>query len=121
MATPARAAEALLMLTGALLLASLGLVPGQSNIVFGAEVAAIGLVTLSVTLYNQIQPLPPVEGLTPLKRYLRALVSATATLPLVIGGILLMPVGRLPAFRFRWQRASGPPGFCSSRSCVRGL
>jgi hypothetical protein len=65
-------------------------VPGQSNVVFGAEVASIGLVTLSVVLYNQMQPLPPVEGLTPLKRCLRALVSATAAVPLVIGGILLM-------------------------------
>jgi hypothetical protein len=87
---PARAAESLLMLTGALVLASFGLMPGQPLAMFGVEVLAIGLVTLLVAVYNQLRSMPPVEGLTKPKVYLRALVSAAVTLPLVIGGVLLM-------------------------------
>jgi hypothetical protein len=87
---PARAAESLVMLMGALALASLGLIPGQPMEMFGAEVLAIGLVTLLVTMYNQLRSMPPIEALTPLKKCLRALVSAAATLPLLIGGMLLM-------------------------------
>jgi hypothetical protein len=70
---PVRAAESLLMLVGALLLASLGLVPGQPLAMFGAEVLVIGLVTLLVMLYNQLRPMPPIEGLSPAKKvYARA-------------------------------------------------
>jgi hypothetical protein len=87
---PARAAESLVMLMGALVLASLGLIPGQPIAMFGAEVLAIGLVTLVVTLCNQLRSMPPIEGLTPLKKCLHALVSAAATLPILIGGMLLM-------------------------------
>ncbi len=76
---PARAAESLLMLTGALVLASFGLMPGQPLAMFGVEVLAIGLVTLAVPLYNQLRPMLPIEGLTKPKIYLRALVCAAAT------------------------------------------
>lgn len=87
---PMRAAELLLMLTGVLVLASLALVPGQPIALFGAELSAIGAVTFAVTLANQLQSLPPIEGLTPPKKMLRALVSTAATLPLVAGGIQLV-------------------------------
>ena len=87
---PMRAAESLLMLTGVLVLASLALVPGQPIALFGAESSAIGAVTFAVTLANQLQSLPPIEGLTPPKKMLRALVSTAATLPLVAGGIQLV-------------------------------
>lgn len=87
---PARAAESLVILIGALILVSLGLVPGQPMALFGAEVLAIGLATLLVTLYNQLRSMPPLEGLPPVKKLVRALANLAATLPLIVGGILLM-------------------------------
>jgi hypothetical protein len=87
---PARAAESIVVLTGALILASLGLVPGQPMALFGAEVLATGLVILGVGLRNQLPPTELVEGITRFKILLRALVCAAVTLPLVFGGILLL-------------------------------
>jgi len=87
---PARAAESLMMLTGALMLASFGLMPGQAIAVFGAEILAIGVATLSISLYNQLQSLPSVESLTPPKKLVRAIVTVATTFPVVIGGIMLM-------------------------------
>ena len=87
---PARAAEALMVLTGALVLASVGLIPGQPMRVFGAEVLVIGLVMMAVTIYNQMRSTPQIEGLTLFKKNIRAVVSAAATIPPVVGGILLM-------------------------------
>ncbi len=87
---PPRAAEALMMLTGALILASFGLIPGQPMRVFGAEVVVIGLVMMAVTIYNQMRSIPQAEGLTLFKKNMRAVVSAAATIPPVVAGILLM-------------------------------
>jgi hypothetical protein len=87
---PARAAESLVMLIGALVLVSLGLVPGQPIALFGAEVLSIGLVTMLVTLYNQFRFMPPIEGLSPVKKFIRALANLAATLPFIVGGILLV-------------------------------
>jgi hypothetical protein len=87
---PARAAESLLMLTGALMVASLGLMPGLSLVMFGIEVLTIGLVILAATLNNQLKPFQPVEGLTPLKRILRAAVSVAVGLPFLVSGVLLL-------------------------------
>ncbi len=87
---PPRAAEALMMLTGALILASFGLIPGQPMRVFGAELLVIGLVMMAVTIYNQMGSIPQTEGLTLFKKNMRAVVSAAATVPPVVGGILLM-------------------------------
>jgi hypothetical protein len=87
---PARAAESLMMLTGALVLASFGLMPGQTTVAFGVEILAIGLVTLLIGLYNQVQSLPSIEGLTPQKKLLRAVVTAATTFPFIIGGFMLI-------------------------------
>jgi hypothetical protein len=87
---PARAAESLLMLTGALMLASLGLMPGLSLAMFGIEVLTIGLVIVVVTLNNQLKSFQPVEGLTRFKRILRAAVSVAVGLPLLVSGVLLL-------------------------------
>jgi hypothetical protein len=87
---PARAAESLLMLIGALMLASFGLMPGQPLALFGAEVLTVGGVSLIVALYNQLQPTGPIEGLTAVKKYLRALVSGLVVVPFVVGGVLLL-------------------------------
>jgi hypothetical protein len=87
---PRRAAESLVVLTGALMLASCGLIPGQPIRLFGAEVLAIGLVMVTVYLHGQVQSMPPIEGLARWKRPVRALVSAAATVPVIVGGILLV-------------------------------
>jgi hypothetical protein len=63
--------------------------PRQPTAAFGAKALIAGLLTLLVSLYNQLQPAPAIEGLTPLKKYLHAFVSVAVTL-LVIGGVLLM-------------------------------
>jgi len=87
---PSRAAESIVMLAGALILSSLGLVPGQPVAIFGAEMLVIGLLILVVALHNQLPPTQLVEGVTKLKILLRALVCAFVALPLIIGGILLL-------------------------------
>jgi len=87
---PGRAAESLVMLTGVLVVVSSGLMPRLSVKIFGAAVLVFGLVILAVALYNQLRYSAPVEGLTPFKKYLRAAVSAAVTLPLIVGGVLLL-------------------------------
>jgi hypothetical protein len=86
---PPRAAESIVMLTGALIISSFGLVPRQPIALFGAEVLAVGLLVLAVALRNQLQLTQPVQGVTQFKIFMRALVNASVALPLVIGGILL--------------------------------
>ena len=115
---PARAAESLVMLTAALLLASCGLIPGQPMPIFGAEVLLIGIVSVVVTAYNQLRPLPPIEGVGRLRRLLRAALSAAATLPVIIGGVLVIRGSRVafigwpPACWCHLPREFGTPGFC---------
>jgi hypothetical protein len=52
---PERAAEGLIILTGALVIASIGLVPNQPVTLFGSEVLAIGLVTFLVAAVIQLR------------------------------------------------------------------
>jgi hypothetical protein len=82
---PARAAESLVVV-------SFGLMPGLSMYIFGAAVLVFGLVILMVTLNRQlkVRVAGPVEGLTPFKKYLHAAVSTAVTLPLIVGGALLL-------------------------------
>jgi hypothetical protein len=87
---PARAGESLVILISALLIAGLGLVPGQPVAAFGAETLVIGLVALTVALQNLWRSRIPVEGVTRGKIFLRAFVNALVVLPLVIGGALLL-------------------------------
>jgi hypothetical protein len=87
---PARAGESLVMLISALLIAGLGLFPGQPVAAFGAETLVIGLVAVAVALQNLWRSRIPVEGVTRGKIFLRAFVNALVVLPLVIGGALLL-------------------------------
>ena len=87
---PARAGESLVILISALLIAGVGLVPGQPVAAFGAETLVIGLVALAVALQNLWRSRIPVEGVTRGKIFLRAFVNALVVLPLVIGGALLL-------------------------------
>jgi hypothetical protein len=86
---PGRAAESLLTLLGALILTSLGLVP-QASTRFGAEVLAIGVLMFLLPLIIQLRSLKPSKEVSPARRSLRMIVSATVSLPLIVGGILLM-------------------------------
>lgn len=87
---PTRAAESLMMLTGALVLASFGLIPGQAAVVFGGEILAVGIVTLLVSIFNQVQSVGFTEGVSVPKKIMRAMVNAATTFPVIIGGIMLV-------------------------------
>jgi hypothetical protein len=87
---PARAGESLVILMSALLIASLGLVPGQPAAAFGGETLILSLVALAVALQNLWRSRIPVEGVTRAKIILRAGVNAVVVVPLVIGGALLL-------------------------------
>src|SRR5262249_28313682 len=87
---PGRAGEALAILVGALLIASVGLFPRQSARLFGAEVALIGLWVWTIGALLPIGSLPTVKD-QPLDWCLPRLVVSLATaLPIVVGGGLLM-------------------------------
>jgi hypothetical protein len=93
---PARAAEALIILSGALVVASAALIPDQGLFAYGVEALAVGgSVSISI-LILQIRsdtPSTPTHGV---RNYSRLAISAAASLPLLAGGILLMtgsPVG----------------------------
>ena len=83
---PERAAEALMVLVGALVVTSAALVPNQSAALFGAEAMTIGVVTFVVPLVFQVRAL---NARLP-RRYLRVLVGAAASLPFVVAGALLV-------------------------------
>jgi hypothetical protein len=87
---PGRAAEGLIILVGAFVLSSVALVPNQSGRAFAAEVLAIGLVTLLAPLFIQLQSWQAVEGVSPVKRYIRLIVNVVAGLPFCVAGVLLV-------------------------------
>ena len=93
---PGRAIETLMMLVGVLLVASVGLVPGQPVAVLGCEILAIGLAMwlTSVVLLLRARGLRiPAKIWAPA---LRVLMTQLATLPFVIAGIAVLlwgPVG----------------------------
>lgn len=86
---PGRAAEAVITLTGTLIVTSLGLVPQQVTL-FGAEALAISLAMFLVPLAIQLRSLRFNQDVSPTKRSLRMVVSAVASLPLIAGGGLLV-------------------------------
>lgn len=87
---PGRAAEALIILAGVLILASAGLVPAQPAAAFGAETLAIGLAMFVAAAVLQWRS-PIDRKIVPRWRQaLRPMLSAAASLPIVIGGGLLM-------------------------------
>ena len=86
---PGRAAEGLIILVGAFVLSSTALVPDQSGRAFAAEVLAIGLVTLLAPLFIQLRSWQAVEGVSPVKRYIRLIVNVVAGLPFFVAGVLL--------------------------------
>ncbi len=85
---PRRAAEPLVMLVGALVITSVGLVPGQPFLAFGLETLVVGAVMLAVPLTMQLRSTP--SGVDPRKRAVRALISAAGGLPIIVAGFLLV-------------------------------
>ena len=86
---PGRAGEALITLLGALVLTSLGLVP-QAAARFGTEVLAIGVLIFLAPLIIQLRSRRFSKDVSPTKRSLRMIVSAAVSLPVIVGGALLM-------------------------------
>ncbi len=83
-----RAAETIALLTGVLLLSTLGLVPGQPGWVFGIECVGVGLLTWILTaliLYRVRNNRHPKEW-----RWLRRLFNWSASLPIMAAGVSLL-------------------------------
>jgi len=87
---PARAAETLFLLTGIFVLASLGLVPGQTAAVFGAEIVFVAAATLIVSARAQIDAWRDASARPLHERIMRALTVAVALAPLIVGGAELL-------------------------------
>jgi hypothetical protein len=84
---PDRAGETLVVLFGVLAVASFGLVPGQSHVVFGVEVTATGLLVSISTVKTQLRAYGNVEARRWLVR--RIVGTQVATVPFIVGGALL--------------------------------
>ncbi|HUZ14498.1 MAG TPA: hypothetical protein VMU93_16845 [Caulobacteraceae bacterium] len=85
---PARAAEALIVLTSALLLASAVLIPFQPEVILGAEIAAVGFLSLGGTLAARRRSRrSQVASLAP--RLLHAILDLAAAAPMVVAGVLV--------------------------------
>jgi hypothetical protein len=87
---PGRAAEALFILGGVLVVTSVGLIPNQPAALFGVETLAVGLVMFLVPLTLQLQSLAPDPAIPATRRFARIVVSAAASLPMVVAGLLLL-------------------------------
>ena len=87
---PGRASEMLIMLVGALLACSVGLVPDQSTKLLGAEIAGIGLFMIAAPIFIQIRALMTVKN-QPVSWWLwRLLLTLCAGVPILIGGAYLI-------------------------------
>lgn len=87
---PSRAAEMLILLVGALLVCSFGLMPGQSLRVFGGEVLGAGLLMTVTPIVIQVRQVAVLKT-QPLTWWLwRHLVGLFAGAPVLIGGCLLV-------------------------------
>ena len=95
---PGRAAEALILLVGVLTASVLLLVPGQGQVMVGAEVLVMGLATWGCVVTIQLIRLRSWGTMRPDLRQafvLRVALAQIATLPSVVAGIIvLVGVGR---------------------------
>ncbi len=94
---PQRAGEALVMLVGAIVAASVALVPNQPTTLLGWELVAIGLVIFAAPAVNQVGFWKLTQGVTPAKKYVRLAITSTASLPFAVAGLYLI-VGVSGAF-----------------------
>jgi modulator of FtsH protease len=87
---PGRAAEMLIMLVGALLVCSFGLMPGQSVKLLGSEIVAVGLLMTVAPIVIQARQLPILKT-QPLTWWLwRLIVALCAAVPVLTGGLYLV-------------------------------
>ncbi len=85
---PSRAGEALMILVGAMVVAGVGLIPRQPPYLQGAEIGAIGVFVLVMSIVSQINSLRSLKN-PPLKWWLtRALTTPFTALPIAVGGAL---------------------------------
>lgn len=90
---PGRAAEMLIMLVGALMACSFGLMPDQPLKVLGGEVFGAGLLMTVSPLVIQARQIPVMRS-QPLTWWVwRFLIALCAGLPVVIGGLTLIAGG----------------------------
>ncbi len=87
---PGRAAEALVLLGGVLVLASAGLVPHQPMELFGIETLVIGLIMFLAPLTIQVRSFKADMVLSKMRKLIRFLLTAGPSLPIVGAGLLLM-------------------------------
>jgi modulator of FtsH protease len=87
---PGRAAEMLIMLVGALLACSFGLMPDQPVKLFGGEIIAVGLLMTVAPIVIQARQLPVLKT-QPLSWWLwRSIVALAAGVPVLVGGLYLV-------------------------------
>lgn len=89
---PGRAGETLVVLGGALAVATFGLVPGQGHVAFGCEVGATGLLVWGATVRTQWRSYRYVDARPWLAR--RVVGTQIASVPFVVAGALLAGGGR---------------------------
>jgi hypothetical protein len=93
---PGRAAEALILLVGVLTVSVLLLVPGQGQVMVGAEVLVMGLATWGCVVTIQLLRLRSWATMRPDLRQafvLRVALAQIATLPSVVAGIVVLVGG----------------------------
>jgi hypothetical protein len=84
---PERAGETLILLMGVLTIASFGLVPGQTGLLLGPELASMGLLVsiASIRLQRRVAASPSPDGVRWLR--LRIITTQASSLPFVIAGV----------------------------------
>jgi hypothetical protein len=87
---PGRAAEALMGLVSVMVIASIGLMPKLTDIVFGALDVAVSAAVLVIVLVIQWRSPPPTEREPKYSKPLRRGLALFGSLPLIVGGALLI-------------------------------
>lgn len=89
---PERAAETLMMFLSVLVIATFGLVPGQSAAALGSEIGGTGLLMSIAALRRQLRAYRDRDLEGPARRWLwvRALGTQAASIPFVVAGLLLV-------------------------------
>ncbi len=86
---PERALETVLLLLGVVLVAIVGLIPGQSEVALGVELLALGLVLGGVIARLERRSLQGTPQ-PPSQVRLRVFLIAAGTLPFIVGGASLL-------------------------------
>jgi len=87
---PARGAETVILLAGALIVALVTLIPSQSSLALGAELGAVGLVTWGAPFSLQIAALRRRSYFKRWQFMQRAVLHQVATLPLLVSSALMI-------------------------------